>query len=103
LRLAQGELGINPRAQGELGINPRAQGGGNHGYDLHAVIIKKDVPLEEAKKEAQKIIKNNNRKYFRETGKTYRFRNISKQKFDPSSFRTQIINKNLSLVYGKQK
>jgi hypothetical protein len=70
---------------------------------LHAVIINKKVPLEVAKKEAAKIIGNPRRKYFRETNKTYRFRNQSKQKFDPKSFRTQVVTPNLSLVFGNPK
>ena len=73
--------------------------GSGHG-SLHAVIIDKRVPLEEAKKEAAEIIQNPNKKFFRETGKSYRFRNISKQKFEPKSFRTKVVSPTLSLVYG---
>ena len=69
--------------------------------DLHAVIVKKPVSLEDAKKEASKIIKN--KKFFRETNSSYRFRNIPKQKFEKKSFRTEVINPNLSLIFGKPK
>jgi hypothetical protein len=71
-----------------------------YGMPLHAVIIKKDVPFEHASNIAKKYI-GDKKKYFRETKNSYRFRNISKQKFDPKSFRTQVIDKNLSLVFGK--
>jgi hypothetical protein len=40
------------------------------------------IPLEEAIKISQDIIKNPNRKFMREETNTYRFRNISKQKFN---------------------
>lgn len=76
-------------------------GRGKPGDELHAVIIKKPVSLDDAKKEASKIIKN--KKFFRETNSSYRFRNIPKQKFEKKSFRTEIINPNLSLIFGLKK
>ena len=69
-------------------------------YALHAVLIDKVIPLEEAKKIAQDIIKNKNRKYYRETTNQYRFRNISKQKFIKKSFRSKRIDDNIVLVFG---
>lgn len=73
-------------------------------YGLHAVIIKKGAySLEEAQKLAKEIIKDNKKHYYRETNASYRFRNISKQKFYPKSFRTKKVNKNVSLVFGKLK
>jgi hypothetical protein len=41
--------------------------------------------------------------FMRETKLSYRFRNIPKTKFDPKSFRTKKINKNISLIYGTLK
>lgn len=72
-------------------------------YELHAVIIKKPFDLDEAKLIASNIINNKNRKFYRETDNSYRFRNLPKQKFIASSFRTKIINPYLSLVFGKLK
>ena len=77
---------------------PDFEGSGKN--NLHAVIISKNVPLNKAKEEAQKFINNPNRKYFRDTKKSYRFRNESKQKFDPKTFRTKIINSDISLIFG---
>ena len=68
--------------------------------NLHAIIFKKNIPLEKAKKEAIKYT-GPNKKFFRETKQSYRFRNTPKQKFDPKSFRTAILNKDISLVFGK--
>lgn len=70
-------------------------------WDLHAVIIKKIIPLKEAEKISQEIIKNKNRKFMRETKSSYRFRNISKQKF--KSFRSHPINKDVTLIFGELK
>lgn len=72
-------------------------------YQLHAVIIKKPIELNEAQMIASKIINNKNRKFFRETNDSYRFRNISKQKFIKKSFRTKIINPKISLIFGQLK
>lgn len=72
-------------------------------YELHAVIIKKPIKLEEAKKKAQDIIKDKSKSFYRETEDSYRFRNIAKTKFDAKTFRTKIINSQISLVFGKIK
>lgn len=72
-------------------------------YELHAVIIKKPITLEKAKKIAEDIIKDKNKTFYRETSESYRFRNIPKTKFIESSFRTKIINPTTSLVFGKLK
>ena len=69
--------------------------------ELHAVIIKKPVKLSAAKKMASDIIRNDKRKFYRETPDSYRFRNIPKTKF--SSFRSKPINDNITLVFGKMK
>lgn len=72
-------------------------------YELHAIIINKLVPLDKAKKIAQDIIKDKNKTFMRETKDSYRFRNLAKTKFIESTFRTKIINPNISLVFGKLK
>ena len=71
--------------------------------ELHAVIVNKDLKLTKAKKIAKDIINNDKRKFYRETTDSYRFRNIPKQKFVQTSFRSKPINKNVTLVFGKLK
>ena len=71
--------------------------------ELHAVIVNKDLKLTKAKKIAKDIINNDKRKFYRETTDSYRFRNIPKQKFIKTSFRSKPINKNVTLVFGKLK
>jgi hypothetical protein len=79
------------------------RGTGKDGYDLHAVIIK-GLNTEEAQKIARDYIKNKKRKFSRITKSgSMRFRNVPKTKFIKKSFRTKIINPNVSLVYGKLK
>jgi hypothetical protein len=75
--------------------------GGADGWDLHAVIVHKPYELEKARQEANKIMKTNKNKFMRETKDSYRFRNISKQKFN--QFRTQVVNPNISMIWGKLK
>jgi ABC-type antimicrobial peptide transport system ATPase subunit len=70
-------------------------------YELHDVIIHKPIKLSDAIEIAKTII--HKEKYFRETDKSYRFRNIAKTKFKPESFRTKIINKKVSLIFGELK
>ena len=53
--------------------------------ELHAVIIKNTIPLNEAKKISKQFIPDN-RNYYRETKNTYRFRNIPKTKFKKKRF-----------------
>lgn len=71
-------------------------------YALHAVIIKKDVPLIKAKKYADDIMKKKHT-FMRETEESYRFRNIPKTKFIKRTFRSKIINPNITLIFGKLK
>jgi hypothetical protein len=72
-------------------------------YEIHAIIIKKNIPFDEARKIASEIIKNPNRKFYRETESSYRFRNLSKQKFDKKTFRSKKINENITLIFGETK
>ena len=69
--------------------------------ELHAVIIKKPFNLKDAKKIARQFIKNPNKKFYRETESSYRFRNIPKTRFIKGSYRSKIINDNITLIYGK--
>lgn len=72
------------------------------GYDLHAVVIQKPITLDEAITESKKFI-NQDRNFHRETQKSFRFRNIPKQKFQKSSFRSKKVGKNTTLIYGRLK
>lgn len=69
-------------------------------WELHAVVIKKPIRLQEARRISQDFIKNPNIKFYRETMDSYRFRNIPKTMF--KEFRTKIINDKISLIYGKK-
>tara|TARA_R110000868_G_C10567992_1_gene737510 strand:- start:67 stop:288 length:222 start_codon:yes stop_codon:yes gene_type:complete len=69
--------------------------------ELHAVIIKKEVGLEKAKKMAEDIIKRE-KPFMRETEDSYRFRNIAKTKFKSDTFKTKKINDKVSLVFGER-
>lgn len=72
-------------------------------YELHAVIIKKTVPLVKAKKMAHDIIKDKSKSFMRETTDSYRFRNIAKTKFVESTFRSKVVNPDITLIFGKLK
>ena len=69
-------------------------------WELHDVVISKKVGLEQAKQIASKFIPSS-RKYYRETDGSYRFRNISKQKF--KEFRAKVVNEHITLIFGKIK
>lgn len=70
-------------------------------WELHAVLISSDIPLEKAKKMAMDIIKDKSKTFYRKTEEHYRFRNIPKTKF--KAFRTKIVNPNVTLVFGEMK
>ena len=53
----------------------------NDFWALHAVIFKKPYELEKAKEEIKNFIKDGKKHFYRETNKSYRFRNICKNKF----------------------
>lgn len=82
-------------------LHQRTDGKGKPKYELHAVIIKKPFNLNEAKAIARDVMKSKKDKFMRETSTSYRFRNIPKTKF--SSFKTKVINPNLSLIFGQLK
>jgi hypothetical protein len=69
-------------------------------WELHAVIVKKPMELNDLQKIQKEFIKTKG-KFIRETNSSYRIRNIPKTKFIKKSFRTKKINKNISLVFGK--
>jgi hypothetical protein len=65
---------------------------------LHAVIVKKTMPLALARLRAQKFIKNKNKTFVRETEDSFRFRNLPKGYF--KDFVTKQINEDISIVLG---
>ena len=67
-------------------------------YQLHAVIVHKPFPLDQARQIARDIMKSDKDKFMRETSTSYRFRNIPKTKF--VSFFTKVLNPQVSLVFG---
>ena len=80
----------------------RLLGKGDDGenWELHAVVVKKPVSIDELNKIHKEFIKTKS-KFIRETNTSYRIRNVPKTKFIKSSFRTKKINKQISLVYGQ--
>jgi len=68
-------------------------------YQLHAVIVKKPISKEELEEIRNKFIKGN-KKFTRETKMSYRLRNIPKEKFIKNSFKSDKINKQITLIYG---
>ncbi len=64
---------------------------------LHAILVNKSVGLDVAKQVAANITK---KKYYKESGEVYNFRNIPKTAFVPDSFVAKPVNENLTLVFG---
>lgn len=71
-------------------------------YTLHAVIVKKPVDLTQAKKIAKNFITDKPLKY-RETQTSYRFENFPKGEFEPKTYKTKKLNKDVSLIFGTHK
>lgn len=65
---------------------------------LHAVIVKKPIPLALARLRAQKFIKNKSKTFFRETEDSFRFRNLPKGHF--KDFVSKKINDEITIVVG---
>ena len=71
-------------------------------YALQKVQIRNTIPLEEAEKKYKDITKRKPRKV-RETKNFYQFRFLPPTKFEPKSFRTKVVNKDIRLLFGKLK
>jgi hypothetical protein len=65
---------------------------------LHAVVVKKPIPLALARLRAQSFIKNKQKTFFRETEDSYRFRNIPKQSF--KDFVSKKISDEITIILG---
>jgi len=71
-------------------------------YALHAVVIDKEIPVEQARKMAKDIIRNDSRTFYRITDSaSTRVRNLPKTYFNPKTFRSKVLNKNITLVFGE--
>ena len=68
---------------------------------LHAVIVKKPMPLALARMKAQKFIKNSKKTFFRETDDSWRFRNLPKKVF--KDFIVREVNDEMTIVVGHLK
>jgi len=73
------------------------------GYALHALVYHKPIPLKKAMQHTHNILKSNKKTPYRETKSSYRFDNINKKHFNPKSFRTEVINPQISLIWGHLK
>jgi hypothetical protein len=73
------------------------------GLKIHSVKIKKTVPFDDALKHFHNIVKNKNKKYYKDMKNHYNFRFIPKTKFIPKSFKTKKINNEISLILGVLK
>lgn len=72
-------------------------------WGLHIIKIKKSVGLEEANKIARELLKLKKDKYCRKTGNYFIFRNVSKPKFIPKTFKSKKINDTTTLTFGQLK
>jgi hypothetical protein len=70
---------------------------------LHAIIFKKPISMEVVDEYSRSILKKKRLPFMRETEGSYRVRNIPKTKFLKNSFRTKVIDDNISLVFGELK
>lgn len=69
---------------------------------LHAVVVKKPIEKEDAIRIAKDIIKRKPT-FIRETEESYRLRNLPKTRFDSKSFRSRVVNNNVTIIFGHLK
>ncbi len=84
------------------GSGKSASGKSASDLQLHAVVIDKKMPKKEADLHARHIL-NKKKLIGRETSNSYRYENINKKYFVPTSYRTKKVNNNISLIFGKPK
>lgn len=102
-RLTEEILNKYPEMKDELKKQSKEmhmKGAGLNDYAIHAVIVKKSVPYQSAFKIAQDIT-HKKTMFHRETAGYHRFRNISKQKFMPKTFRTKRVNDTTNIIFGR--
>lgn len=76
------------------------------GYDdgaLHAIVFRKPITREKLEQDTRSILKKKKIPFIRETEQSFRVRNIPKTKFISKSFRTKVVNPEISLIFGKLK
>ena len=71
-------------------------------FYLHVVVIKKDVGIAKAIKMFRKIAQTRKGSYV-ETEESFRFKNIDKNKFDPTTFSSKVINDKVTVIFGHLK
>ena len=73
--------------------------------NMHAIIVKKQNGVSSKEKARQIAHKYHNHipGFVRETSTSFRVRVIPKTKFNRNTFRAKVINKDVSIVYGKLK
>ena len=71
-------------------------------WKLHSVIVHKPISLTEARKHAKHIINGAKGYILREDPASWRF-SFNKNVFIKTSFRSKVVNKDITLVYGKLK
>lgn len=72
-------------------------------FALHAVVVHKPVTKKKLEQIKEQFINTRDKHFIRETPKSYRIRNHPKQRFEKKSFRTKVVNKQISLVFGELK
>jgi hypothetical protein len=78
-------------------------GGSSENFALHAIVFKKPYNPENVIIDSQPYLKKKGIPFIRETEHSYRVRNIPKTKFDKDTYRTKVINEDISLIYGELK
>ena len=71
-------------------------------FYVWTVLINKSVGIARALKMFKDLTGSKNRGYF-ETDTDYRFKNINKTEFDPTTFKLKKIDDLVSVVYGRLK
>jgi len=85
------------------GRRKKVLSGATRQLHIHSVNIRNTVPLKEAQKMARNIMNTKKDRYHRETKNFIRFRHIPKTKFQPKSYVTKKVNKDVEIVFGKLK
>lgn len=86
-----------------VSINEGLIGGSSDKFALHAIVFKKPYNPENVIIDSQPFLHKKGIPFIRETEHSYRVRNIPKTKFDKDTYRTKVINEDISLIYGELK
>ena len=69
---------------------------------LHCAVIDRSVGLYEAKKMSRRVFQSKTKSYVL-LDKYFKFKNINKNMFDPLTFKKQMVDDKLTLIYGELK